>query len=61
MNTVFYGSLWWLLLLAPRRVRQYLRRRASKCIKCKYDLTGIEADQPCPECGRVAEQTTPAA
>lgn len=55
-NTAIYAIAWWLLLLAPDRIVNALRRRAGKCVKCKYDLTGIDADQPCPECGRVDEK-----
>ncbi len=51
LNTLFYSLLaWrlWYLLLAARRWRQ---RRPGCCVRCGYDLTGIAAEPPCPECG----------
>lgn len=53
VNTAFFSTLWWLVVFGPSAIRHTLRRRAGKCVKCKYDLAGIDADQPCPECGRV--------
>ena len=31
--------------------------RATNCYRCGYDLRGIADDQPCPECGLLAERS----
>jgi hypothetical protein len=42
------GSFW----LTRRRLRRaYERRHAGKCAKCGYDMTGLEFNERCPECG----------
>lgn len=51
VNTVFYGTILWLLfLVAPRTLRRQIRRRRGRCLKCGYDLRG-NLDAGCPECG----------
>lgn len=51
LNTVLYGLLWYVLIAMPRQLLRSLRHRAGKCVKCKYDLSGSEPGEPCPECG----------
>jgi hypothetical protein len=29
----------------------------NPCVRCQYDLRGIADDQPCPECGLLAERS----
>lgn len=43
-----FGSLW---LTGARLKREYLRRAEGKCVKCGYDMTGLEFNEKCPECG----------
>lgn len=54
MNSLLFAGFWALAIPFPFKLRRALRRRAGRCVRCKYDLTGIDADQPCPECGRVS-------
>jgi hypothetical protein len=42
--------LFLLTTLAPA-LRATLRRRRARCPKCNYDLRGLTASTPCPECG----------
>jgi hypothetical protein len=39
--------------LAQRRIaaRRARRRAAGKCLACGYDMTGLEFNEKCPECG----------
>ncbi len=49
-NVLMYAALEWdarVPLLHDRR------RSAGHCVACGYDLEGIEADAPCPECGAI--------
>jgi rubrerythrin len=32
-------------------VREHQRRREGKCTACGYDMTGLEFNERCPECG----------
>lgn len=54
VNTAFYASLWFLILVFPfyscRYVLQKRRYRCGKCPICKYDLRN-EMNSGCPECG----------
>jgi hypothetical protein len=50
-NTACYAGAWWLILLAPARVRTLLRRRRGLCVNCAYDLRATPSGAACPECG----------
>jgi hypothetical protein len=52
INTAFYAGAWWTLIFGLTRGRAWNRRRRGLCVKCTYDLRGLEAHTPCPECGR---------
>ncbi|MFM9994890.1 MAG: hypothetical protein ACKVU4_03710 [Phycisphaerales bacterium] len=67
-NTLPYYPIWsglatnlafWSLaaapfVFAPALVRR-LRRRPGTCPACRYDLRGLSAGAPCPECGGKSE------
>lgn len=53
-NALCYGTAaWgvWNVLRAPLVLRRWMRRRAGRCIKCAYDLSGLPNGAACPECG----------
>jgi hypothetical protein len=50
LNTIVYGMLWALLLLAPGAIRRRIRRAKGRCPTCGFSLAG-QAQPGCPECG----------
>jgi hypothetical protein len=50
INTLFYAVVVWLIFAAPFKFRRWRRVRRGLCVKCAYDLRGIDSDK-CPECG----------
>ena len=51
LDTLFYGTLVFLLWSAPGVVRRRVRKRRGRCPACGYDLRASSGG-PCPECGR---------
>jgi hypothetical protein len=51
LNSLLYAAPWALVLVAPRAVRRWRRRRRGCCMRCGYDLRGL-GGAACPECGR---------
>lgn len=51
-DTIFYGVVWWVFLLALAAWTRRRRRRAGRCVHCRYDLRATPPNLPCPECGR---------
>ena len=50
LNTVFWGTCFWILRFGLLRARRAVRRRHGRCLGCGYDLTGSPGT--CPECGQ---------
>jgi hypothetical protein len=50
MNTLLFATALWLLIPGPLALRRAIRRRRGRCVKCGYDLRGVEHER-CPECG----------
>jgi hypothetical protein len=48
VNTVFYGSLLWLMICAPFAARRVHRRRRGMCATCAYP---VGTSSVCTECG----------
>ncbi|MCW5777129.1 MAG: hypothetical protein KIS87_11885 [Phycisphaeraceae bacterium] len=49
-NCALYSAAWAMLLL-PRPLIRWNRRRRGRCECCGYDLHGLPDGVPCPECG----------
>lgn len=48
-NATVYSGAWFLAIAAPGAFKRRRRRRRGLCVKCGYDLQGI--NDTCPECG----------
>ena len=49
VNTLFYGTVLWLLIPGPFVLRRHIRMKRGQCVKCGYPL----GESPvCSECGR---------
>lgn len=48
IQTLKFASLW---MHGKRVQREAVRRSQGKCIACGYDMTGLEFNEKCPECG----------
>lgn len=51
LNILIYSALAWCMLFLPIHVRRTQRIRRGLCVRCKYNLAGLET---CPECGTSA-------
>lgn len=54
LNTLLYTVVWLFPFLGFRAARRTLRARRGLCTRCAYDLKGLPAGSPCPECGHVS-------
>lgn len=62
VNTLFYAVLLavpFASLVALRAWRRGRRKARGRCTRCAYDLTGLGAGAPCPECGVEARVLSP--
>lgn len=50
-DSLLFGGAWWLMMLGPRDVQRWRRRRGGCCEACGYSLAGLPAVGSCPECG----------
>lgn len=47
-NTAIYALLWAVSVLMLPAVRRRARRRRGRCVRCNYEVLGLDT---CPECG----------
>jgi hypothetical protein len=57
-NSIFWGLVWYAVILVVARVRSLFRTRKGVCPKCRYDLRNLTGSQ-CPECGSAIATTIP--
>ncbi len=56
LNTLFYSTVVWVLVIAFYSIRRVRRRLGSRCASCGYPISGLTL---CPECGTLAPTSTP--
>ncbi len=49
-NSIFWGMVWYLVILAVGKLHGMLRSREGMCRQCGYDLKNLPGSR-CPECG----------
>lgn len=55
INTLFWGTLSWVLASAAKLIRRRSRIRKGLCVRCRYALGSLKT---CPECGTPAVART---
>jgi len=51
LDAAVYGAAWWMVLFGIAGARRWSRRKRGQCATCAYELRGLPAGTPCPECG----------
>jgi len=59
INTAFWAGILWLIFGGAAMLRGMWRTRHGRCAKCNYDLRGLAAGAPCPECGSPSNISAP--
>lgn len=50
-DAVVLGAVWYAVLGVPSLIVAMRRKCQGLCTACRYDLSGLAAGAPCPECG----------
>ena len=54
LNWFIAAGIWWILMVFASSLatkKRAIWRAEGKCVSCGYDLTGLEFNERCPECG----------
>lgn len=51
VDSLIYAAAWATMFIGIGTIRRALRRRAGRCTRCAYDLSGLRSGTLCPECG----------
>jgi hypothetical protein len=60
LDSVIWGTVWFILRHGPRAVRRHWRRGEGRCVECGYERAGLKSST-CPECGDKTDSQTIAA
>jgi hypothetical protein len=60
LDSLTWGSAWFVLRYGPRAVRRHWRRGEGRCVECGYERAGLKS-ATCPECGDKTDSQTLAA
>ncbi len=53
VNTLFFASIYAVLAIGPFVLIRRRRLNKNHCRNCNYNLAGLSAQTPCPECGHI--------
>ena len=58
-GSVFWGAVVAIPICTYWQIRRWRRMRSGRCSRCGYDMRGLVAHSPCPECGTPINSSSP--
>ncbi len=55
-NSLLFACAWAAPVFARFQIRRLRRRQRGHCLRCGYNLSGLPADNACPECGSALQK-----